>query len=355
VNLEPWTVNLVAFCFAVLGCCSLPVLVALWLSKSRLHWLIQSLLIVVLAWPLTLVRGYDLLLIVLVTGFSVLIGSWAVQHRRREKLESDTLPSQQAGKDRTRFQFGLSGFGGMFVLLGSFAALLGQANRDQVWTEDLVQDLLVVMRCVLMGVAVAIWGVALPVFRVLKYRFWLPWMAILAVTAVAAGWDLFVAKKIFRIWWLIFADFISFLSMPTATRAQSILGWTVALAVHAVVVALILWFFSDRSSRDRESEYASPSNVRWNWFAIGKKLIGSAFVFLIASSVVFCFARLVKPARYVPKRHVVVGQPNCFPELLEAGITLSELGMGGGMRLFCQVKHWLPNLRRINPRLIKPN
>lgn len=137
MNLQPLAVNLVAFCFAVIGCCSLPTLSALWLSKSRLHWLLQLLLIVVLAWPLTLVRAYDLLLIILVAGFSLLIGSRFVQKRRLRKLNSDLLPRQQMVNKQPRFQFGLSDFVGMFVWLASLAALVGQANRDNLWTEEL--------------------------------------------------------------------------------------------------------------------------------------------------------------------------------------------------------------------------
>ena len=137
MNLQPLAVNLVAFCFAVIGCCSLPTLSALWLSKSRLHWLLQLLLIVVLAWPLTLVRAYDLLLIILVAGFSLLIGSRFVQKRRLRKLNSDLLSRQQMVNKQPRFQFGLSDFVEMFVLLASLAALVGQANRDNLWTEEL--------------------------------------------------------------------------------------------------------------------------------------------------------------------------------------------------------------------------
>ena len=91
MNLQPLAVNLVAFCFAVIGCCSLPTLSALWLSKSRLHWLLQLLLIVVLAWPLTLVRAYDLLLIILVAGFSLLIGILVCSKTTAKKTEFRSL------------------------------------------------------------------------------------------------------------------------------------------------------------------------------------------------------------------------------------------------------------------------
>ena len=63
---------------------------------------------------------------------------------------------------------------------------------------------------------------------------------------------------------------------------------------------------------------------------VGVAIDVSAFVFLIASSVAFCFARLVKPTRYIPKRHVVVGTPNYFPDLRGAGSTLTESGLADG-------------------------
>ena len=328
--LELPVLNFVVVCLAIIGCCSLPALIALWLAKSRLHWLFQSLFIVAVAYPWSLVSGYDLALIILVAGFSLLIGSWLVQLRQRRKLESDIPSTQQLVKDKPTFQFGLSDFAAVFALLGVMAALLGQASRDSIWAEDLKTNLLAVMQCLLIGAAVAIWSIALPVFRSLKFRFWLLWLAVLAATAVAAGWDSFTAKKLLLLKMIVLRDSGSwFLFDPTATIVQSILGWTVALTIHAVTVALILWLFNNRTSRNNEAKLASLSNVRFNWLGIGKKLVGGAFLVLFFSAIAYCFFLLLPPTRYVPRRDVVVGAPNYFPGLVEAGLALTDSAFQG--------------------------
>ena len=67
--------QLAAFGLAAVGTLSLPILLALLLAKSRLHWLFQSLPIFALACPLIFVEAFDLTLIVFgrsIFGFDLL-------------------------------------------------------------------------------------------------------------------------------------------------------------------------------------------------------------------------------------------------------------------------------------------
>ena len=316
--------GLAVFCFALIGCFSIPTLFALWLSKSRLHWLFQSLLILATASTLVVVRAYDLMLIVLVASYSVLTCSWLIQYRSA-KTKPDASITQQP-----RFQLDLKDIAATFVLLGSFAALLAHANRNHVWSDDLATNCFSVIQCVVIGLAVAIWSSSLQVFRLLKFRYWLPWFAILLGTAVAASLDLFIASKFLMFWSAISSDdFFSFAFVSGATSTQSAIGWTLVLAVHAIAATSIAWLFSGWRKHPESDDANARSNVNLNWLTTGKAILGSTFVLLFVLSLARCYLILWPPPPYQPMRDIIAGQPNSFPKLFEIGALLSEAGLDG--------------------------
>ena len=294
------------FSLAVIGCFSLPTLFAYWISKSRLPWLFQSLLIVMVACPLALVRAYDLMLALIVAGFLVLIGARVVRRRRKRDLESAVLSTKAP-----RLQLRLKDFVAAFVLFGIFAALAARVNQDHVWSSDVTANFLGVIQCVLIGAAIAIWGASLLVFRALRFRFWLPWLVVLAGSAFAAGWDLFAVQTLRHATrWMFGFNFF----MPTnftVTRTQSVLCWTVALIGHAGTMTLIIWLFRGRC-------------VGTKYWTYSKKVIGVALVLLLFGSVACYYTVLLPPVPYSPKRAIIAGQPNSFPRLIEIATELSD-------------------------------
>ena len=114
------------FSLAVIGCFSLPTLFAYWISKSRLPWLFQSLLIVMVVCPLALVRAYDLMLALIVAGFLVLIGARVVRRRRKRDLESAVLSTKAP-----RLQLRLKDFVAAFVLFGICLLYTSPSPRDK--------------------------------------------------------------------------------------------------------------------------------------------------------------------------------------------------------------------------------
>ena len=294
------------FSLAVIGCFSLPTLFAYWISKSRLPWLFQSLLIVMVVCPLALVRAYDLMLALIVAGFLVLIGARVVRRRRKRDLESAVLSTKAP-----RLQLRLKDFVAAFVLFGIFAALAARVNQDHVWSSDVTANFLGVIQCVLIGAAIAIWGASLLVFRALRFRFWLPWLVVLAGSAFAAGWDLFAVQTLRHATRWVFGFNFFMPTNFTVTRTQSVLCWTVALIGHAGTMTLIIWLFRGRC-------------VGTKYWTYSKKVIGVALVLLLFGSVACYYAVLLPPVPYSPKRAIIAGQPNSFPRLIEIATELSD-------------------------------
>ena len=316
--------GLAVFCFALIGCFSIPTLFALWLSKSRLHWLFQSLLILATASTLVVVRAYDLMLIILVASYSVLMYSWFIQHRSAKTKPKPSITQQPC------FQLDLKDIAATFVLLGSFAALLAHANRNHVWSDDLATNCFSVIQCVVIGLAVATWSSSLHVFRLLKFRYWLPWLAVLLGTAGAASLDLFIATKFLMFWETITTgDFFSFAFISGATSTQSAIGWTIVLAVHGVAATSIACLFSGWRKHLKSDDANARSNVNLNWLTTGKAILGSTFVLLFVLSLARCYLILWPPPPYQPMRDIIAGQPNSFPKLFEIGALLSEAGLDG--------------------------
>ncbi len=317
--------DLTTFCFALIGCFSIPTLFALWLSKTRLHWLFQSLLILAMGSTLTVVRAYDLMLMVLAAGYSVLTCSWLIQYRQKIKTKPAPSTTQQP-----RFQLDLKDIAAAFVLLGSFAALLAHANRNYVWTDDLATNCSSVIYCALIGLTVAVWSSSIRVFRLFKFRYWLPWLGVLIGTAVVASLNLFVATKFLMFWeTLTTGDIFSFAFITGATSTQSAIGWTTVLAVHAITVTLIVWLFGGWRQRTESDDIAVNSNAIVRWLPLGKALLGSTFVLLFVLSLARCYLILWPPPPYQPMRDIIAGQPNSFPKLFEIGALLSEAGLDG--------------------------
>ena len=311
------------FSLAVIGCFSLPTLFAYWISKSRLPWLFQSLLIVMVVCPLALVRAYDLMLALIVAGFLVLIGARVFRRRRKRDLESAVLSTKAP-----RLQLRLKDFVAAFVLFGIFAALAARVNQDHVWSSDVTANFLGVIQCVLIGAAIAIWGASLSVFRTLRFRFWLPWLVVLAGSAFAAGWDLFAVQTLRHATWWMFGFNLFKPTNFTVTRIQSVLCWTVALIVHAGSVTSIIWLFRDRWWPQKTPILGTQSGVSRKW-SFSKKAIGVAFMLLLFLSVACYYALLLPPIRYSPKRRSVAGQPNSFPRLIEIAAELSDVHLVG--------------------------
>ena len=180
---------------AIVGCFSLPTLLGLWLSQLRLHWLWQTLLIVATASPLILICAFDLMLIILVNALLVLVCSklWQGWQERSAKSSDD------AGK-KSWFQVRLQDALAAFILLAVVAAMLAQTPKANVWGNDPSTVFWGVSQCLIIGAAAAVWGTSLLVLPKLRSRFWTPWLALMAVSSVAAGWNLFTMEK-FRHGW----------------------------------------------------------------------------------------------------------------------------------------------------------
>ena len=319
-----------AFCLAAVGTLSLPVLLALILAKSRLHWLFQSLPIFAVACPLIFVGAFDLMLIVLVAAFSVLICSNIWQRRLAKKLESANA-SLAGSPEQPRIQMGLKDGFAVFVLLGVLAALLAQSIDADIWAGNPGPIALGLCRCILIGGAIAAWGTSLLVLRVLKRRrARFLWLTLLAPFSVVAGWNTGPAQIGVQTWRYSFAtDFSYLFNIPSVSKFQSTLGWTVLLASVALTVALMVWLFRGRSEKHRKTELAGVPLFQRNWAIAGKRMFASLWLLLSLTSIIYFYIALLPPVPYSPKKPLVPGSPNSFADLRAAGTALKNKGLTG--------------------------
>ena len=321
--------KLAAFGLAAVGTLSLPVLLALLLAKSRLHWLFQALPILLVALPLAFVRAFDLMLIVLVAGFSVLICSNLWQ-RRLEKLEPE-YGDPGDSLEQPRFQLGLKDGFSVFVVLGVLAAMVAQSIDAGVWAGEPGPISLVVCRCILIGWAVAAWGFSLLLLRVLKRRrAWMLWFTLLALFSVLAGWNTGPAQIAIQTWRYTFAtDFSYLFNTSSVSKIQSILGWTVLLASVALTVALMAWLFRGRSEKHRKTELADVPLFQRNRAIAGKRIFASLWLLLSLISIIYFYIALLPLVPYSPRKPLVPGSPNSFADLRAAGAAIENKGLSG--------------------------
>jgi len=329
VNVEITGLGLTALGLAAIGCFSLPTLIGLWLSKSRWHWVLQALVIFAIASPLMLIRAFDLMLIVLVNAFLVLICSrlWRRWQRGISETSDDSAENPWF---QLRIQDGLAAF----VLLAIIAAMLAQAYKVGALAGHTSSYLPEVLQCLSIGAAAAIWGTSLLALRVLKFRFWLPWLILLAASAVAAGWGLFIARKISQGWTFISSnDLFAFLSAPTVTKTVSVLGWSITLAISGLTVTLIVWLTHDRATQDVTTKPDCDPLIGINRMSTIKKMLGNALLVLLISSIGFFYYQLMPPPAYSPIRKMFPGETNSYLDLVAAGNDLAvsnSPGLHGG-------------------------
>ena len=145
------TLEITALAIAFIGCFSLPTLLGLWLSKFRLLWMLQGLLIFVIVSPLMLIHALDLMLIVLVNAFLVLIG-WKSWHWwQQRKVERHDNSAQKPW-----FQMRLQDSLAAFVLLAVVAAVLAQTRDIHIWIDDSNAIAWGALQCLGIGAAAAI-------------------------------------------------------------------------------------------------------------------------------------------------------------------------------------------------------
>ena len=317
--------KLTAFGLAVLGCFSLPTLIGLWIAQSRLHWILQASIIFAIASPLMLIRAFDLMLIVLANGFLVLIGGklghWWEQRN-----------SESSGKSchRPWFQLGLLDGLFAFVLMAVVAAMFAQAQQAPVLNSDASGLSLGILTQFAIGAAAAIWGTSLLVFRVLRFRTFVLWLGLLVASSIAAGWNLFAAEKFCQAWsWMTTNNIFSAFSTPGATRTESVIGWSILFAVHALIVTLVVWLFRDRTRHGSKLKSDRVPDIGVNWTVSIKKAIGSGLLLLLAMSIACVFYTMLPPPAYSPVQKIVAGEPNRFPDLVASGKILSANGLGG--------------------------
>ena len=317
-----------AFVLAAVGILALPVLLALFLAKSRLHWLFQALPILAIAFSLAWIGAFDLVLIVLVAAFSVLICANFNRYRQEQRKK---IEGEHGFNDQPRFQLGLKDGLAVFVLLGLLTALLAKSIDANVWAGEPVATLVSVAQCLLIGIATAIWGTSLFMFRALKFRGRLVLLVSLTLGAVGAGWSEYVPLRSLWIWrwWLNPEDFSYRFGINSITKFQSILAWAVLLAAHALTVAVLVWLFRGRVDRKQNTELAHLPFFQRRMTVAGKRVIGSVLVLLQLSSLAYFYSCLLAPERYLPKRQTVSQLPNSFPDLVAAGVSLSNTGLSG--------------------------
>ena len=322
--------QLAAFGLAAVGTLSLPILLALLLAKSRLHWLFQSLPIFALACPLIFVEAFDLMLIVLVAAFSVLICSNIWQWRLAKKLESES-GSPEVSHGQRRLQLGLKDGFAAFVLLGVVAAMLAQTFDANVWAAEPGPLAATVCHCIVTGVAIAAWGTSLLVLRVLKRRRgWLLWFTLLVLFAVVAGWNTYPALKATQTWKLIFGNnFFAVFNTQSISKFNSISCWTVLLALVTWTVALMVWLIGGRSEKHRKTELAVMPLFQRNWAIVVRRIFGGAWVLLSLASIIYFYIALIPPAPYSPRRQPVPGTPNSYADLIAVGEALENKGLSG--------------------------
>ena len=112
------------------------------------------------------------------------------------------------------------------------------------------------------------------------------------------------------------------------TVAASIGSWTVAYAIHALMVTSLVWLFRIRTKQDLDCPPKNVSVRSPNWISLGGRLLGGGLILLLAASFLYFYCLLLPAPAYSPLRKKVTGDPNHYPDLIAAAETLSTAGLG---------------------------
>ena len=319
--------KLVGIQLALLGVLSLPTLFALFVSRTRLYWLFQALLIVVFAIPLMLVRAYDLMLVVSFASLLVYVFSKIWQQRQ---ASSESQKSENAIW-ASHLQVGVKDGLAAFVFLSVLLALVTYAIETSPTTLFEGSVFFGVLQCVFIGTAIAVWGFSLIYcisgFRLSKILWCVPLMV---ASAVAAGWNETLLESAFQVWnWLGSVSLQVLLTTPTVSKGQSIFFWMILLSAHALTVGVTAWLFGWRPSRNLQAPTNTRATFRRMLALFGGRVSAMVLLIAMSASLAFFYVGLLPPTSYVPIRQWEPNTPNGFLDLVEAGRSFENTGLVG--------------------------
>lgn len=356
---------------SLFGVATLYSVLSIWISRTRLPWLLQTLIVVAATLPMLVVRAGDLIIIVLVSSLFIVAVSRYLQYRQiriAERGDGDTPDYRWPTISLKDFMSGV-------ILFCALTALVARVFESSLSTFEDYQTPHPV-RLIGIGFAIGLWSVLSVILfggRTCRRRQIALLLMTMALTLFWASWDdQNVAPNVILAW--IYLKPFSILSMsfpPRPISQASVIGiWLIFLLVNSVLVAFVVWGLGIASSDNISRKERVPRPIRGSRPKIIRMLFrltwATTSILILTSMVIslaYCFVLLSPPEKVgQQQRDYQVGKPNGMTDLTKVGKEFSKssildygLRVLPGTELESEIEAYAAAFENIDLALSKPN